>query len=223
MRTKISWSNLPPGPRSQGFTASPVLLQLCIGVFLHGMMLIAIAALLVHLPAVPQNSIAVATATLSDTTSSAVFTPGRIVPGPAYPAIIVPTSFSLPLPAPKAFLAPVYRAPEKPRSEQPGRPLWLTLTIAQHSAATFDAWSTRRVISSGQGLELNPLLQPFAGNASLYAAIQVSPAVLDYLGRRMMKSRQGWARHVWWLPQVLGTTISLASAVHNLQVASVPQ
>jgi hypothetical protein len=186
-------------------------------------MLIAIAALLVHLPAVPQNSIPIAITAASDTTSSAVFTPGRIVPAPAYPAAIVPTSFSLPLSAPKAFLAPVYRVPEKPRSEQPGRPLWLTLAIAQHSAATFDAWSTRRVISSGQGLELNPLLQPFAGNASLYAAVQVSPAVLDYLGRRMMKSRQGWARRVWWLPQVLGTTVSLASAVHNLRVVSVPQ
>jgi hypothetical protein len=183
-------------------------------------MLIAIAALLVHLPAVPQSSIAMATAVASDPGSSAVFIPGRIVPEPANPPTIVPTSFSLPLSAPKAFLAPVYRAPERPPSEQPSRPLWLTLTIAQHSAATFDAWSTRRVISSGQGLELNPLLQPFAGNASLYAAIQVSPAVLDYLGRRMMKSRQGWARHVWWLPQVLGATVSLASAAQNLHVAS---
>jgi hypothetical protein len=186
-------------------------------------MLIAIAVLLVHLPAVPQSSIAIATAVASDPGSSAVFTPGRIVTGPANPATVVPTSFSLPLSAPNAFLAPVYRAPVKPRSEQPGRRLWLALAIAQSSAATFDAWSTRQVISSGQGRELNPLLQPFAGNASLYAAIQVSPAVLDYLGRRMMKSRQGWARRVWWLPQVLGTTVSLASAVHNLHVASVPQ
>jgi len=183
-------------------------------------MLIAIAVLLVHLPAVPQTSIAIATAAVSDTGSSAVFTPGRIVPGPASAAPVVPTSFSLPLSAPNAFLPPVYRAPVKPRSEQPSRRLWLTLTIAQSSAATFDAWSTRRVISSGQGRELNPLLQPFAGNASLYAAIQVSPAVLDYVGRRMMKSRQGWARHVWWLPQVLGTTAALASSAQNLHVAS---
>jgi hypothetical protein len=191
-----------------------------VGVLLHAVMLIAIAALLVHLPAVPQTSIAIAAATVSDTGSSAVFTPGRIVPEPASAATVVPTSFSLPLSAPRAFLAPVYRAPVKPHSEQPSRRLWLALTIAQSSAATFDAWSTRRVISSGQGRELNPLLQPFAGNASLYAAIQVSPAVLDYLGRRMMKSRQGWARHVWWVPQVLGTTAALASAAQNLHVAS---
>lgn len=184
-------------------------------------MLFAIAALLVHLPAVPQSSIPIITA--ADPGSSAVLTLGRIVPGPASAATVVPTSFSLPFSAPKAFLAPVYRAPVKPRPQQPSRPLWLALAIAQHGAATFDAWSTHRVISSGQGLELNPLLKPFAGNASLYAAIQVSPAVLDFLGRRMMKSRQGWARHVWWLPQVLGTTVSLASAAHNLHVASVAQ
>ena len=187
-------------------------------------MLFAIAALLVHLPAVPQNSIPIAIAAASDPSSSAVFTAGgHIVPELASTTTVVPTSLSLPLSAPRAFLAPVYRVQEKPRSEHPSRHLWLALTIAQHSAATFDAWSTDRVISSGQGRELNPLLKPFAGNASLYAAIQVSPAVLDYLGHRMMKSRQGWARQVWWLPQVLGTTVSLASATHNLHVATVPQ
>ncbi len=186
-------------------------------------MLFAIAALLVHLPAVPQNSIPIATAAASDSGSSTVFTAGRIVPPLGGVATVVPSSLSLPLAAPRAFLAPVYQVQEKPRSEHPSRGLWLTLTIAQHSAATFDAWSTDRVISSGQGRELNPLLKPFAGNASLYAAIQVSPAVLDYLGRRMMNSRRGWARQVWWLPQVLGTTVSVASTKHNLHVASVPQ
>jgi hypothetical protein len=186
-------------------------------------MLFAIAALLVHLPAVPQNSIPMATTVASDPGSSAVFTLGRIAPKPASSATVVPTSLSLPLSAPKAFLAPVYRAPEKPRSEKPNRRLWLTLTVAQHGAATFDAWSTRRVISSGNGVEENPLLKPFASNASLYAAIQLSPAVLDYLGRRMMKRQKGWAGHVWWLPQALGTAISLASAAQNLHVASVPQ
>ena len=74
----------------------------------------------------------------------------------------------------------------------------------------------------GQGVEENPLLKPFAGNTSLYAAIQVSPIVLDYLGRWMLKSQQGWARHAWWLPQALGAAISIASGVHNMGVTSVP-
>jgi hypothetical protein len=182
-------------------------------------MLLAIAALLIYLPTIPQSLIPVATTAITDLGSSA---PGRAVPESASPAAVQPTSWSLPLPAPRAFVAPVHLAPEKPRSEQPSRRLWLPLTIAQHGAATFDAWSTRRVISSGQGQEQNLLLRPFAGNASLYAAIQVGPALLDYVGRRMMKSQQGWARHAWWLPQALGTAISIASGVHNMGVASVP-
>jgi hypothetical protein len=92
------------------------------------------------------------------------------------------------------------------------------LAIAQHSAAAFDAWSTRRAISSGRAQELNPMLKPFAGNASIYAATQVGPTVLDYVGRRMLNSRHGWMRHTWWLPQVLGTAASLAGGVHNLGV-----
>jgi hypothetical protein len=185
-------------------------------------MLLAIAALLIQVPAVPQNSIPIATTAAADLGSSVGSTPDRIVPEPASRATVPPTSWSLPLSASRAFVAPVYLAPANARDERPRRGLWLTLTIAQHGAATFDAWSTRRVISSGQGQEQNLLLKPFAGNASLYAAIQVGPTLLDYLGRRMMKS-QGWARHAWWLPQALGTAVSIASGVHNLGVAREPR
>jgi hypothetical protein len=185
-------------------------------------MLLAIAALFIHVPAVPQSSIPIATTAAADLSSSVVFTPGRIMPEPADPATVPPTSGSLPLSAPRAFVAPAYLAPAKPRYERPSRRLWLTLSIAQYGAATFDAWSTHRAISSGQGQEQNPLLKPFAGNASLYAAIQVGPTVLDYMGRRMMKSQHGWARHAWWLPQALGTAVSIASGVHNLGVYSEP-
>jgi len=185
-------------------------------------MLLAIAALLIHFPAVPQKSVPIVTNAAADLGSSVVSTPGRTVPEATNPAPVLLTSWSLPLSRPMAFASPIYLAPEKPRYEQPSRRLWLTLTIAQHGAATFDAWSTRRVISSGQCQEQNPLLKPFAGNASLYAAIQVGPIVLDYLGRRMMKSQQGWARHAWWLPQAVGTALSVASAAHNLRLACVP-
>jgi hypothetical protein len=182
-------------------------------------MLFAIAALLIHYPAVPQTSIPIATTAAADPGSSVVLIPGRIAREPTSPVSVLPASWSLPLSAPITFVAPIYLAPEKPRYEQPSQRFWLTLTIAQHGAATFDAWSTRRVISSGQCQEQNPLLKPFAGNASLYAAIQLGPTALDYLGRRMMKSQHGWARHAWWLPQALGTALSLASAAHNLSLA----
>ena len=189
-------------------------------------MLLAIAALLIQVPAIPQKSIPIATTVAGDLGASIAFTPGRIVPEPAARSAIAPaTLWSLPLSAPRAFVAPVYRAPVRPQPhyEEPSRRFWLTLTVAQHGAATFDAWSTRRVISSGQGLERNSLLRPFAGNASLYGAIQVGPVLLDYLAHRMMKSQQGWARHAWWLPQALGTAASIASAVHNVGLASAPR
>ena len=111
-----------------------------------------------------------------------------------------------------------------PRSGLPGRSAeshrrkWLALTIAQHGAAMFDAWSTRRDISTGYYHEVNPSLRPFAGNTSFYAAIQVGPLVFDYLGRRMMTSQHGWLKRTWWIPQALSAAMSIRSGAHNLIV-----
>ena len=96
--------------------------------------------------------------------------------------------------------------------------MWYALTAANHAAATFDAWSTRRVISSGAGRELNPLLRPFANSSGLYAAIQVGPGILDLLGKRMARSERPWVRKMWWVPQVVGTAGSLFSGVHNVHI-----
>ncbi len=46
--------------------------------------------------------------------------------------------------------------------------------------------------------------------------------LLDYLGRRMMNRRAGWARHMWWVPQAVGTAMSLVSGVHDLSVRNSP-
>jgi hypothetical protein len=100
--------------------------------------------------------------------------------------------------------------------------MWLGLSIAQHSAAGFDAWTTRREISSGQAQELNPFLKPFAGNSSIYLATQFTPVVLDYVAHHMMYSTHSWERHTWWLPQALGTASSIAAGAHNLTVRAVP-
>jgi hypothetical protein len=96
------------------------------------------------------------------------------------------------------------------------RKIWYCLAIAGHSAAGFDAWTTNHEIATGQGREMDPLMKPFAGNASIYIATQVGPAILDYVGKRMMYSRHAWMRDVWWLPQSLGTAGSLFSGGHNL-------
>jgi hypothetical protein len=96
--------------------------------------------------------------------------------------------------------------------------VWYALTFASSGAAGFDAWSTRRAISGGYGTESNPLLRPFAHSNALYAATQVSPVVLDYVGRKMMTSRHPLLRRMWWLPQSAGTGMSLFAGVHNVGV-----
>ena len=62
------------------------------------------------------------------------------------------------------------------------------------------------------------MLRPFAGNGSLYAVVQVSPLLFDYVGRRMMTSQHSWIRRAWWVPQAVNTIVLLASGAHNLSV-----
>jgi hypothetical protein len=102
--------------------------------------------------------------------------------------------------------------------ERRNRRLWIGLGIASHSAATFDAWSTRHAITTAGGQELDPLLRLFAGNASLYAAIQVGPALMDFVGKKMMYSRHSWVRRMWWVPQTASFASSLVCGAYNLGV-----
>ena len=106
------------------------------------------------------------------------------------------------------------RRDETPRQ----RKTWYGLMTAGHAAAGFDAWTTRRAISGGYGREANPFLKPFANSNAIYAAIQVSPAVMDFLGKRLMVSQNPWIRRVWWLPQTAGASVSLLVGRHNLGV-----
>ena len=105
-------------------------------------------------------------------------------------------------------------------AETPGqRKMWFGLMAASHAGAGFDAWSTRRAISSGGGQEANPFMKPFAKSNAIYAATQVSPAFMDFLGKHMMVSQNPWIRKLWWVPQVAGTSISFAAGAHNLGFA----
>src|SRR5579885_2481756 len=88
------------------------------------------------------------------------------------------------------------------------------------SEAAFDAWSTRRAISGGYGTEANPLLRPFAHSNALYVATQVSPALMDFLGKRMMTSRHAMFRKLWWLPQTAGAGLSFAAGSHNVALTN---
>jgi hypothetical protein len=106
-------------------------------------------------------------------------------------------------------------AAERVRAERIRMRVWLALGAAQSAAATFDAWSTRQAIAGGAH-EINPMLRPFAGNGSIYAAIHAGPLVIDYVSRRMMASRHAWMRRAWWVPQAMGIAVSLGSGIHNL-------
>ena len=123
-------------------------------------------------------------------------------------------------PAPMAFLKPakpmtvsVAQLQAENRRKQLA---WRGLVIATSGAATFDAWTTRHAITTTGAVELNPLLKPFAGNSSIYAAIQVTPLLLDFAAKRMMYSRHSWVRRVWWIPQSASFVGSLACGSHNL-------
>ena len=92
---------------------------------------------------------------------------------------------------------------------------WMSLAAAGHGAAAFDAYETRRALSGGYGTEANPLLRPFAHSGALYVATQASPALMDFVGHKMMRSRQPWMRKLWWMPQALGAGVSFSAAMHN--------
>ena len=102
-------------------------------------------------------------------------------------------------------------------AERPGH-TWLVLSVASHGAATFDAWTTNRAIGQGH-TEMNPMLRPFAGNPSMYAAVQVGPLLFDFIGRRMQRSDKRWVHQIWWLPQSVSTAASLFAGAHNLSVS----
>jgi hypothetical protein len=113
---------------------------------------------------------------------------------------------------------PVRPVIARPRETARQRKMWYALTIAGSSGAAFDAWSTKRAVVGGYGQEANPYLRPFSHSNAIYAATQVSPALMDLLGKRMMVSQHGWVRKIWWLPQAAGASLSFASGAHNVGV-----
>jgi hypothetical protein len=106
----------------------------------------------------------------------------------------------------------------RPRETPRQRKIWYGLAVASHAGAAFDAWSTHRAVAGGYGQEANPFLRPYAGSNAIYAATQVSPAVMDLIGKRMMVSQHGWVRKIWWLPQTAGASVSFMSGAHNVGV-----
>jgi hypothetical protein len=100
----------------------------------------------------------------------------------------------------------------------PSRRQWLALALLQHSAAVFDAYSTRQAVGHG-AVEDNPMLRPFANSPAIYAATQLTPLVLDLLARHMQRSEYPLLRRFWWMPQTVSAGLSIFSGFHNLSIA----
>jgi hypothetical protein len=111
---------------------------------------------------------------------------------------------------------PIKPAYTRPRETRGQRVAWYGLMAAGHGAAAFDAYSTRLAVSGHYGTETNPFLRPFSHSRALYAVTQLSPAAMDYIGKRMMVSQDRWVRKLWWLPQAAGSGFSVFAGVHNL-------
>ena len=106
-------------------------------------------------------------------------------------------------------------AASQPFSNAPAKPALQGGYETARGAAVFDAWTTRRAVQGNYAVEGNPMLRPFSHSDAIYAATQASPLIMDYLGHRMMSSHRERMRRFWWLPQVAGTSVSLAAGVHN--------
>lgn len=204
-------------------------------------MVLAVALMLFQFPGVPAASRASQTPTVA-TSAAASSNPAPATPGATPAASVAPTdpkpasddgkassksaaslTTSSAVAQPDSTAAtglyeyylpppPAFRPKEQP-TVIPSERAWLFLGAAEHGAAGFDAWSTRRALLQGR-IEADPLMRPFANSNALYAAIQVVPFGLDYVARRMEHS-SGWTRHVWWVPQSLATATFLFSGSYN--------
>jgi hypothetical protein len=153
---------------------------------------------------------------LSDSNKEDVSANASLPSAPA-PKVKTDAEAMEPNPAAQPF-QPVKPALKAMRETPRQRKIWYGLMMVGHSGAAFDAWSTRRAISSGYAQEANPLLRPFVHSNAIYAAIQVSPAFMDFLGKRMMVSQHPLLRKFWWLPQTAGAGFSFAAGAHNVGV-----
>jgi hypothetical protein len=95
---------------------------------------------------------------------------------------------------------------------------WYSLMIAEHAGAVLDAWSTRRDLSHNYGREGDPLMRPFAHSGTLYVAAQVTPLLMDILGRRMMTSERPWMHKLWCVPQSAMASVSFEAGIHNVRI-----
>jgi hypothetical protein len=123
------------------------------------------------------------------------------------------------VPEPRPFaLQPVKPAVRHGYISRNEKITWYSLMIAEHSGAVLDAWSTRRALSANHGREADPFMRPFAHSGTIYLATQVTPLLMDIIGRRAMMSDRPWAHKLWWVPQSTMASVSFQAGIHNIGV-----
>lgn len=161
----------------------------------------------------PKNKTDEVSAASADSGAGTIVAPKPVAALDLTPAVEPRYSPSAPmsiLPS-KAFIGRPYETPAQ-------RKLWYALSFTGSGLAAADAWSTRRAITQGYGVEGNPMLRPFSHSSVLYGATQVSPLVMDFIGKRMMVSQHRILRKAWWLPQLAGSGMSTFAVVHNVRL-----
>ncbi|MCI0348221.1 MAG: hypothetical protein L0Z53_02250 [Acidobacteriales bacterium] len=107
-----------------------------------------------------------------------------------------------------ALLAPLPLAAqsfEAPR--QTDKPFHI-LTAVAFSSAVADVETTQALRAKLERADLrhveyNPLARPFVKHRAVqYAAWSATAGGASWLGWKMKRSRKGWIRRIWWLPQV---------------------
>ena len=191
----------------------------CVKAHIRNFAIGALAAMILALPICAEDGASSAKVVTSSPIAASglnepAAAPSTLVSANAAP-VLPPVTPAAVHPAPETIVRPT--TPERPRA---AFRTWQALLVAQHSAAVFDAWTTRKALTSGNGYERDPLMKPFASSATIYPATQAAPLLFDFLGYRMMRSHNRYIRHSWWVPQVASFAGSLWCGSRNLRVAN---
>jgi hypothetical protein len=170
-------------------------------------------------PAAPASTGSTATGSSSTGASADASKPDAPTPK----MIAASASKADPLSGAESTAAPIQPAAKSPVKPAIGesyetakqRKIWYALMVLDHGTAAFDAWTTRRAISGGYGVEGDPLQRPFAHSGAIYATTQVTPVVMDLLAHSMMRSSHPIIRKAWWIPQTASASVSLGAGIHN--------
>jgi len=158
--------------------------------------------------------------TAPNTSTPATLSEGSVpstVPSTPQPKVNSDASASFAEPRPLPF-QPVKSAVRHNSASRNEKITWYSLMIAEHAGAVLDAWSTRRALSRNYGVEGDPLMRPFVHSGTIYVATQVTPVLMDILGRRMMMSERPWVHKLWWVPQSTMASVSFEAGIHNVRI-----